>query len=501
MKWIFIAFCFCTINGFTQNTFSKTYDFEISPENLTWSCDVDVDKIIVLNHHTCYADENICTSISHLDFNGELQYVKVKPNFQMATSNALLINEDSLIMVGVEVEPILPDRYIDIIRSDKKLEEETILTIGNEGESALSVGIEKIDSFYYIYGNVYEFENESSNAQVIKLDTNLNIIWDKRYRYGGTLNYAIFLQPTNDGNLVFMNAVSVNEGTNFHIVKIDKDGNEISKYNYIDLPIHLGPVLLASQEGDYYFPSRLEPQIDFPSSQGRINKLNADMETLEWSFLLPADPFTNNRTHTTNQIIQADNGDIIACGSVWDAVPDNSQDSKWNGFVIRLSQEGEMLDYNIYKLPSDINPEELGQYKDSYLYGIQQTETGGFVAHGITSFKDIDGIHQLDMWILSIDENGCLDQYGCDETTILTSVNSPSLDASSTTVYPNPTSDFVSIDNKKYTDYRIFNNQGQLVDRGAKKEKIDVHHLPKGTYYLQLMDNKYIFQTEKFIRL
>jgi hypothetical protein len=64
------------------------------------------------------------------------------------------------------------------------------------------------------------------------------------------------------------------------------------------------------------------------------------------------------------------------------------------------------------------------------------------------------------------------------------------------TVYPNPVSDILYISGiSSATDFEIYNAVGQKVDEGKTSDKVNVHHLIKGIYFIQIKDKKV-----KFIR-
>lgn len=61
-------------------------------------------------------------------------------------------------------------------------------------------------------------------------------------------------------------------------------------------------------------------------------------------------------------------------------------------------------------------------------------------------------------------------------------------------VCPNPVSDILHISGiSSVTDFEIYNVVGQKVDEGKTSDKVDVHYLIKGTYYIQIKDKKLKF--------
>lgn len=71
-------------------------------------------------------------------------------------------------------------------------------------------------------------------------------------------------------------------------------------------------------------------------------------------------------------------------------------------------------------------------------------------------------------------------------------------------IYPNPTSDFVNIKSeKKISEVSIFDLTGKIINQTKEENndlKIPVHHLPSGTYILQIKNSEGILSSQKFIR-
>jgi hypothetical protein len=68
-------------------------------------------------------------------------------------------------------------------------------------------------------------------------------------------------------------------------------------------------------------------------------------------------------------------------------------------------------------------------------------------------------------------------------------------------IYPNPASDVLNISGiSEATDYEIYNEPGQKTGEGKIYDhKIDVHHLTKGVYFIQLKDNEKVMRL-RFIK-
>jgi hypothetical protein len=107
-------------------------------------------------------------------------------------------------------------------------------------------------------------------------------------------NACFDLQPTVDSNLIYIHNFSDGSGaggeSGFQIMKIDTNGNAIDSFEFEDIGID-NTTLLASREGDIYFTSQDPPYPHTIPTNGRINKINASLDDLEWSLELPSNPF------------------------------------------------------------------------------------------------------------------------------------------------------------------------------------------------------------------
>lgn len=297
--------------------------------------------------------------------------------------------------------------------------------IGNEG-----ILVE--DSILYSYGLLQK--DAVLYANVVKYNLNSNtIIWDKNYKKGKRLNEMWDFQKTRDGNFIFTmyhKDADAGSGSNsgYQITKIDKNGSIMDTFNYKDSSIDKQRIL-ASREGPIYFTTEDNLLAPIIPTNGRINKLSEDMDTILWSLELPSNAFTDGNMYEIFDYIQASNGDILACGKVWH-MPGGplvaGPNASYNGFVARATQQGDLKWSRIYRLPND-NPklpnDTYGNFRAGQLDKILETETGNFVLGGTayyTSLQRNSGKIKLgdtlsSLWILVVNENGCIEGEECEE--------------------------------------------------------------------------------------
>jgi hypothetical protein len=227
--------------------------------------------------------------------------------------------------------------------------------------------------------------------------------------------------------------------------------------------------LLTSKEGAIYFTTENNLLAPIIPTDGRINKLSLDMDTILWSLELPSNAFTNGNRYEIFDYIQASNGDIMACGKVWH-MPGGplvaGPNATWNGFVVRVSQDGVLKWSRIYRLPND-NPKlpnvEYGNFRAGQLDKILETEDGNFVLGGTAYYSSVQlnsgqlkfGDTLSSMWLMVVDENGCIEGEECDDVVHLDSnkkLSAPSLLVSDKVTWTESESPFSApdISSKKY---------------------------------------------------
>lgn len=305
--------------------------------------------------------------------------------------------------------------------------------IGNEG-----IYVE--DSVLYSYGLLQKEEVLYANILKYNLNTN-TIIWDKNFKKGKRLNQMWDFQKTHDGNFVFImyhtdSDAGAGSNSGYQIYKIDHAGSILDTFSHGDLGADKQRIL-PSKEGAIYYSTDDNPFNPIIPTNGRINKLSENMDTILWSLELPSNSSTNGNDYRIFSFVQAANGDIMACGTVWHMPGGPLQagpNATWNGFVARVTQDGVLKWSRIYRLPND-NPklpnDEYGNFRAGQLDKILETEDGNFVLGGTAYYSSVQlnsgqlqfGDTLSSMWIMVVDENGCIEGEECEEVIHLDSKN------------------------------------------------------------------------------
>ena len=159
---------------------------------------------------------------------------------------------------------------------------------------------------------------------------------------------------------------------------------------------------------------------------GRINKLNPQMDKIEWNLVLPNNALTDGRIYRIEDYIETKNGELVVCGRVREnsdsKVPGGDLSSTWNGFMVRLNSVGKIIWLRIYRMPQEIlDKSKYGPFRPSILKKIVELESGDFIAFGDLFYNNLQasGIdfkkdETNHLWLIRVNAFGCLDDYPCD---------------------------------------------------------------------------------------
>jgi hypothetical protein len=417
-------------------TFTKLLELH-SLDNILRDIEIDGDNMFISVNHFCDPDTSdnstiACTGLYKLNQHGDLVNSILLDTLGPEGWNRLLFSMEKLYLTG-HLHKSFEGRKTLIYKFNENLQIEnlTYLSSGNE-EIPNSEGILKIDDNFLLYGKIVL--DGVSYYNVLKIDLNNNIIWDKVFKRGLLKNEIHDLQLTHDGNLLYLNEFSDSFGaqgeSGLQIIKMDTDGNKLDSLEFSGIIAGTDsvPRLLASNSGDIYCYTFMHPEGSVISSHGHINKYSSNLDTLFWSLKLPINGVMNNRRYRIYDFMESENGDILACGTAYDAGPNayiDTQDNSWNGFFIRVSPAGEIMNLRVYKMEHN-NPlipiDELGRYRESSLWNIRELTDGRIILGGTANYTPAqnniiypaEDVHSF-TWIMTVNSDGCLDNEECQE--------------------------------------------------------------------------------------
>lgn len=441
MKWIIIFFQLAILhNIYSQNTFSKIYDLDSNAiRNYTHDLFVNNDELYVYSTTFCDLDDTLdatCLTLTKLDSKGSVMIIKqldMFNSYDCCFEGLTGINEAIVTSTYENGEKF---QKVSLLKFDSDLNQ---LSSKKYEESftpsqLINSGIECINGSIYIFGSIDNNADTPDSVHIIKTDLEGHELAKFYFSYGNSSLVINNLQATPDGNLAFILHITPPSGANqgfegYQLMKIDTAGNVLYSFSFEDNGQQPNR-MLNTIDNSYYFSSLEHPYNGWnPFSYGMINKMDANMDTLEWSLILPNNQLVDGRHYRMNDYIEASNGDIVACGMSYDntdtelatGVPDKN--STWNGFIVRLSPEGEIKWLHLYKNPNDLLPnDEYGRFRPSLLNNIKELPDGRFIAAGnvFINNRQAGGINEHEteafhLWLLMVDENGCLDGEDCEE--------------------------------------------------------------------------------------
>ncbi len=445
MKWsILISLITISTLLSAQQTFNRVYDLDENiPRNYFRDMLVVNDGIFTLTTIFCDQDTTYyeCAALTKHNLSGELVSMVVED--ALATfkggPHCLASNGDQLILSANELHEDFDSSHL--YEYDLNLE---LLNVGsfyaaNETSNIVNEGVLLFDGFRYLYGNIRNASTVADSVQIIKLDQENNEIWRRYYSAGNSELDINNLQPTPDGNLAFILSIVASPGADtgyngYQINKIDTFGNILNTFIFEDYDGAGTSRLLVASDGSYYFSSSSLPgSPNDVTPVGRINKLNSDMDALEWSFIPPNDPLNDGHFYEFYDYTETQNGDIIVCGMVRDdtdsEVEGPDKHTVWNGFVLRFNSAGEVVWLRILKQENDLVPKDAsGRFRPSRLSKIIELDDRRLLAAGQVFVNglqiiDIDEFEQeaFHSLMIMMDENGCVENYPCEEIIRFTS--------------------------------------------------------------------------------
>jgi len=437
-----IIFILATLSqySYAQNTCSKLINLDTTINVLT-DLEMGGESLFLSSLHFCQNDTNPnyfnqCSGISKFNTRGELIIYNLLDSITPEGQNRILLSNNVVLYAGHKVGEYT-GRDTKLLALGTNLMVDSLFEFHSEsGTVPNSEGIIEYKNALYLYGVKLNVNENKKYGHILKINKNTKVPeWDKLYARGKWKNDCFDLQPSIDEHLVFIQYFSDGSGaggeSGYRIVKIDTSGSILDSFEFTDLSIEY-PRILASKEGDIYFSSQDLPYPHTIPSNGRINKISLNLDTLKWSLELPADPFHDAHRYKIYDYIQALNGDIIACGTVWDEGPDGPlgtpNNHTWNGFIVRVTQDGNLKwlrEYRYLNLHPSLPTESFGEFRSSLLNKIYETTDSNFIAGG-TVYYDAEqsaGLgfneNKSSIWLMEVSKDGCLADEECTETIII----------------------------------------------------------------------------------
>jgi hypothetical protein len=340
--------------------------------------------------------------------------------------------------------------------------------------------------------------NSLYSSFLISLSEEGEVIWNKTLRNGidGSVGYInedlIFLE---DGYLI--GGFRRTAGDIALLTKTDLEGNSEWEYyadNFLDIEGDMARTqryrLSELPNGDiigahlilyeYYGPSS-PPNTPLWYKSIHLSKISVADTSLYWEHDFFTDHEFEGGCFLWKIIGTEDNG-VIMMGSTGIYAE--------NAWLCKIDSMGEMEWFNYYSL-------DISQTQETYdPRDIKQTSDGGFVVVGNYSSWNEDNYRKS--WAMKIDACGDVEWQGCDYVGIQESKKIK------VDVYPNPTSEFITIEGEELTGktrVMIYDQLGSVVldQKLDGNNQLHVGQLHSGLYQLMLVEEGVIVYSEKIV--
>lgn len=444
MKNIFLVFLLLgfSVLAISQTYFNHRYNLYY-PDGLDYAYNIiEYDSGYIVAGGIQLASHNYRSKVvlSKLNFLGELLYSKVIEDdiwgYDFGYTGCVKYVMDEIIAVGARRKPsgsfVIDEGVIYKFTEDF----DTIFTkiIGDiqlpNDTTYQFRHLEVLPSNDLVILGAIVVSGETSKAILIKTDSLGNEQW-RKYFFNGPLNSGVNVIQTPDKGYAiscYLWTFGTHQIAAPYIVKTDSMGNEQWRH-YIDwVDQRHGPMYLQnSADNTIVGAYSYSDSVSYPSNDS-FNRDALIKIDLVGNVLYDKKYNKMERNKWTMSVSISDNGRIIITGYKF------SPFSHRVGYMLNTNNEGDSLWYREY--------ENLFEYEsNNYLYGVESTTDGGYVAVGAVSpYPPDTGNH--DVWVIKVDSLGCESWDMCwtgvkEQITLR--------EAQELKIYPNPTASVVVI--------------------------------------------------------
>ena len=256
-------------------------------------------------------------------------------------------------------------------------------TLGEIEDDRLYSLIQNDDGGYIVAGSITSKDAGSTDALVLKLDKESNIVWDDTYGKSDNDETIYSIIKTIDGNYMLGGITESEEtGKDFWLLKIDNQGNRLWDKTYGGNDYDEARSIIQTTDGGYAAAGYTESK-----GAGRedvwIIKVNSQGNII-WD-----KTYGGSKIDMVSSIIQTTDGGYIVAGSTA-----SKGAGSLNFWILKLDEKGDL-----------IWDRTFGGRGSEMSRSIIQTNDGGYAVAGYTSTK---GFGLSSFWILRIDEKGNL---------------------------------------------------------------------------------------------
>jgi len=413
--------------------------------------------------------------------------------------------------------------------------------IGEDGQDFWSGSIG--GTLIYTYDGNFAFAchvgiNDSAYSKLVKLNTNLNIVWQRNYSTENDWTMTLKVKQASDGGFILVGRVKPQDGEyyNLLLMRTDFQGNELWYKTYGDFWSENGTDVIETPDGGYLIGGYFwKPGYD-QSMDAMVIKTDS-LGNEQWTKYY-GNP---NVDDDMALVAMADDGNYLVATVYGDSIMSNMY-REGRIWIIKIDINGNIIEENKFG-PSTISNQIKNfrkidngiyicsgfkfSYKDNYFkgwifkfnenmdsiwmrdyhyyngfeetnffYDAYPTTDNGYIAIG----KARPDIGNNKMWIVKVDSMGC-DTPGCATGTFIKELPLPAGTAGELRIWPNPAEGefkvmpyappLVPPEGGKPSLLTVYNSQGIKVKEinipaTEKITTVNVRDWQRGIYYVRM---------------
>ncbi len=394
---------------------------------------------------------------------------------------------------------------------------------------------------FLLFGGIRESEDSNTQIWVIKIDTSLNIIWEKRFptdvKYLERMNYTlninnnlILMVTLSTGSLNFLKSILFLELTlngDFVWSRHETSGNQNTMMGYSIISHSNGYYAFVDGFSSYLpipgmgFSERLDLDTNFNITraqsipEGMYGYMTAEKINEQFYYLAGKKYYTGfytenaiQKTDTSNTILFSNHSGLpgnIPDGPAWlECMSVESENIIYTGGIgydVSSPYECNFLHPQVFILSnydSLLNNRWTKYYGSDtacyYMMDLDATDDGGCIMAG-TILSPNSNPHKTDVIIIKVDSEG-----------LITSTNKPGTRVMQAVVYPNPGNEYLMLQTGQQNMGAIFtlhNLSGQkLMEQtvNSTTQQALTSELPPGNYVWTLSKGNKVIETGKWIK-
>jgi hypothetical protein len=361
--------------------------------------------------------------------------------------------------------------------------------------SSFAYGVIECENNYYIYGAGRRQNDDVVVGIILRLSKSGELI--KNYEYeGGLASHVFALQEHLTLGLVFIdeenNGVGAGNPPFRRIIQFLPDSTNAFNIIYSlenSSDNHL-TILQVLDDGKMVFVDKISSGLTVKNGLRYVSEDGIHLYDFEYDQFLSGFP-----TFSMGSIAKTSTNDLLVCGSgLFDY---GDLPFAFHGYLMKVNEGGEFQWQRYFvRYDGDALPVH------SWLFDAIELDDSSILA---TGYQEVmrNGELEWDVWLLKLDENGCLIEDDCDTQQFTTSVFDELPVFNDVFVYPNPTSDYLFIESgsNQLDKLEIWNMNGEKMSNQNFINRIDLSDLSSGIYLLKVKDQSGKSHIKRFVKI